>query len=113
MLPILGGADVVVLPSYYPEGVPRSLLEAMSCGRAIITTDTPGCRDVVEHGVNGLLVKPRDAEDLARAMATLAADPERVAEMGKASRRLVSEKFSDERIIDQTFATYGLAGVTV
>ena len=113
MLPILGGADVVVLPSYYPEGVPRSLLEAMSCGRAIITTDTPGCRDIVEHGVNGLLVKPRDAEDLARAMATLAADPERVAEMGKASRRLVSEKFSDERIIDQTFATYGLAGVTV
>ena len=53
VLECMDQAQVVVLPSYYPEGVPRSLIEAAAKGKALITTDTPGCRDVVAHGVNG------------------------------------------------------------
>jgi glycosyltransferase involved in cell wall biosynthesis len=106
-------ADVVVLPSYYREGVPRSLLEAMSCGRAIITTDMPGCRDVVEVGVNGLLVKPRDAESLAAAFEYMVDHPQEVDEMGQQSRRLVLERFSDEIVARQTVDLYARAGLPV
>ena len=113
MLPIIREADVVVLPSYYPEGVPRSLLEAMACGKAIVTTDTPGCREVVEPGVNGFLVRPRDATDLADAMVSMMDNPEMTAAMGRASRRMVQEKFSDERIIGETMNAYAAAGVAV
>lgn len=113
MLPLVRNADVVVLPSYFPEGLPRSLLEAMACGKAIITTDTPGCRDTVDPGVNGLLVRPRDVDDLARAMNRMAASPELVREMGAASRRMVLSRFSDERVIDQTFGAYAAAGLAI
>jgi glycosyltransferase involved in cell wall biosynthesis len=113
MLPIIRAADVVVLPSYYPEGVPRSLLEAMACGKAIITTDTPGCREVVEDGVNGFLVKPKDAGDLARAAIALIDDAEMAATMGRASRRMVQDRFSDRRIIGETIAAYEAAGVAL
>lgn len=113
MLPLIRSADVVVLPSYYPEGVPRSLLEAMSCGKAIVTTDMPGCRDVVVPGTNGFLVPPRDADALADAMLRLLAQPDRIAAMGAASRTLVTERFSDERVIDQTMAAYAAAGIPV
>jgi len=68
VVPFLGRADCVVLPSYYREGVPRSLLEAASMARPIITCDSIGCRDVVDDGVNGLLCRPRDAHDLADRM---------------------------------------------
>lgn len=113
MLPIIRENDVVVLPSYYPEGVPRSLLEAMACGKAIVTTDTPGCREAVEPGLNGFLVKPRDPADLAEAMVSMMDNPEMVAAMGRASRRMVQERFSDERIIGATMNAYAAAGVAV
>jgi glycosyltransferase involved in cell wall biosynthesis len=113
VLPFIREADVVVLPSYYPEGVPRSLLEAMACGKAIITTDTPGCREVVEPGINGFLVKPKDPADLAEAMVSMMDNPEMVAAMGRASRRMVQERFSDERIIGATMNAYAAAGVAV
>lgn len=113
VVPYLEKADVVVLPSYYREGVPRSLLEAMSCGRAIITTDMPGCRDVVEAGVNGLLVKARDAESLAGALEYMVSHPEKVEAMGQASRRLVVERFSDQTVIRQTVDLYERAGLPV
>jgi glycosyltransferase involved in cell wall biosynthesis len=113
MLPFIHAADVVVLPSYYPEGLPRSLLEAMACGKAIITTDTPGCRDAVDPGINGILVKPKDVDDLARAMMRMIDHPELVREMGDASRRIVLSRFSDDHVIDQTFGAYAAAGVAV
>lgn len=113
MVPFIHAADVVVLPSYYPEGLPRSLLEAMACGKAIITTDTPGCRDAVDPGVNGMLVKPKDVDDLARAMTRMIDHPELVREMGEASRRMVLSRFSDECVIDQTFGAYAEAGIAV
>lgn len=91
--PWLSQAHVFVLPSYYREGVPRSTQEAMAMGRAIITTDAPGCRETVVDGVNGLLVPPRDAVSLAAAMRRLADDPALVLSMARESRRLAEERF--------------------
>lgn len=96
--PAMRACSVYVLPSYR-EGTPRSVLEAMAMGRAIITTDAPGCRETVLHGRNGLLVQPRDGAALASAMAELAADPERVRKMGVESRKLAEERF-DVRIVN-------------
>lgn len=84
---------VFVLPSYYREGVPRTNLEALATGRAVITCDTPGCRETVRDGVNGLLVPPRDPVALAEAMLELAHDPARVRAMGRAGRLLCAERF--------------------
>jgi glycosyltransferase involved in cell wall biosynthesis len=92
-------ADCIVLPSYYREGTPRTLLEAAAMGRPIITTDSIGCRDVVDDGVNGYLCRPRDAEDLADKLQLLVALPawEREA-MGQRGREMIERDF-DERIV--------------
>ncbi|MFM7261760.1 MAG: glycosyltransferase family 4 protein [bacterium] len=86
----LAAASVFVLPSYR-EGTPKAALEALAIGRAIVTTDVPGCRATVEHGVNGLLVAPRDANAIAEACLALAGNPARIAVMGVASRRKATE----------------------
>jgi len=100
--PMLAEATAAVLPSYR-EGTPRSLLEAAAMGKPVITTDAPGCRDVVRDGVNGYLVPVRDAQALAEAMARFAAlTPEARAAMGRASRELVETRF-DERIVIQAY----------
>ncbi|MCX6135052.1 MAG: glycosyltransferase family 4 protein [Ignavibacteriales bacterium] len=104
---ILGRADVVVLPSYR-EGVPRSVLEGMAMGKAIITTDVPGCRETVENGRNGLLVPPRDADALAAAMKDMIAHPDRRAAMGKESRKLAEERFDVRNVNEQIFRAMGL-----
>jgi glycosyltransferase involved in cell wall biosynthesis len=96
---VLRGADCVVLPSYYREGVPRSLLEGAAMGRACITTDTPGCRDVVEHGVTGWLCAPRDAPGLFDRMSEFVdLPPARRQAMGLRSRQRVEHLF-DERVV--------------
>ena len=69
------------MPSYYREGLPRTILEAMSCGRAIITTDWPGCRDAVEDGVNGFLVAIKDFNELAKNFKVLINNEKMVLEM--------------------------------
>jgi glycosyltransferase involved in cell wall biosynthesis len=84
--------SVYVLPSYR-EGTPRSVLEAMAMGRAIVTTDAPGCRETVQEGVNGYLVPPGDAEALYRAMKRFVAEPHLSQKMGAASRRLAERRF--------------------
>lgn len=78
-------ASVFVLPSYYREGLPRTILEAMSCGRAVITTDWPGCRDAVTDGENGFLVEPKNSSALAERMLTLAIDRELLEKMAECS----------------------------
>ena len=84
---------VFVLPSWYREGVPRTNLEALATGRAVITCDTPGCRETVVHGENGLLVPPRDPAALAEAMLTLAGDAQAIHAMGEAGRALCARRF--------------------
>lgn len=91
--PWLTEASVFVLPSYR-EGVPCSTQEAMAMGRAVITTDVPGCRETVVDGVNGFLVPPRNAQALAACMERFIESPELIASMGKESRRLAEERFN-------------------
>ncbi|WGW04492.1 glycosyltransferase family 4 protein [Tropicibacter oceani] len=99
--PALSQADCVVLPSYYREGTPRSLLEAAAKGRPIITTHMPGCKDVVEPGKNGYLVNPRDSDSLAEAMTQfLDLDDDARVEMGKASRSRMETRFDEQIVID-------------
>lgn len=99
--PVMGQADCVVLPSYYPEGTPRSLLEAAAMGKALITTDTPGCRDVVDEGANGFLCAPRDAAALSEAMDRfIEMSPEARAAMGEASRAKAEREFDEKIVID-------------
>ena len=97
--PFIARASAIVLPSYR-EGLPRSLLEAGAMGRPLIATDVPGCRHVVEDGLNGLLCAVRDSSSLADAMRRFAELPfaERVA-MGEAARRRVHERFSEEFVV--------------
>lgn len=93
-------ADVVVLPSYYPEGLPRTLLEAASMALPAITTDTPGCRDAVVDGVTGLLCRPRDVQGLADAMLKLAhMSAAQRAEIGQAARRRVVAEFDETLVL--------------
>ena len=97
--PFIAAATAVVLPSYR-EGLPRSLLEAGAMGRPLIATDVPGCRDVVEDGVNGYLCNVRDATSLAAAMRRLLElRPEQQLAMGEAARRLVEERFSEAFVV--------------
>lgn len=88
-----------VLPSWYREGIPRSVLEAMATGRPIITTDSPGCRETVEAGINGLLVEPRNPGALADAMlAMLDAEPGVVEAMAQASLAKVARQYDVRRV---------------
>lgn len=90
--PALARCRVYVLPSYR-EGTPRSSLEALATGRAIVTTDAPGCRETVVDGENGLLVPPADADALLAAMRRFMVEPELANRMGEASRQLAEERF--------------------
>jgi len=99
-------AAIAVLPSYYREGIPRSLLEAASSGRPVVTTDMPGCREIVEDGVNGYLVTPRDAEALAGALEKLINDPALRARMGRAGRERVLQHFTERQVVAETLETY-------
>jgi glycosyltransferase involved in cell wall biosynthesis len=101
----LAEADVVVLPSYR-EGTPRSLLEALAVGRPLVTTDVPGCRNVVEENVNGLLVDPHDPVELADAMIKLIENENLREQMGHASRELAEQKFDERNVIRQTIGVY-------
>jgi glycosyltransferase involved in cell wall biosynthesis len=98
-------AGIVTLPSY-GEGLPTVLIEAASSGRPIVATDVQGCREVVQDGVNGLLVPPRDPQALAQALETLARDPDLRKKMGENGRRLVLDRFSGHRIHQETIAVY-------
>lgn len=94
-------AHCVVLPSYYREGTPRALLEAAAMGRPLITTDMPGCRDTLQDGVSGYIVKPRDSEDLVKAFKLfLRLSPEKRQAMGGSGRTLMEANFSEDIVID-------------
>ncbi len=99
-------ATIVTLPSYYGEGVPKALLEAAAIGRAIVTTNMPGCKEAVKDKVSGILIPPRDAQALADAIGLLLDDPDKRRAMGLAGRRYVEEDYSVESVVSRTMAVY-------
>jgi len=99
-------AALVCLPSHGGEGVPKALIEAAAGGRAIVATDVPGCRDIVRHGTNGLLVPPKNPAALADAIDRLLKDAPLRAEMGRRGREIAVNEFSEEKVIQQTLALY-------
>ena len=103
---ILYFADIVVLPTYYREGIPRILLEAASMRKPIVTTDIPGCREIVENGVNGFIVPPKDSIALAKAIEKLILNEKLRKQMGKMSRKKVLEEFSLNIVFEQTLNAY-------
>ena len=105
--PALAECSVYVLPSYR-EGTPRSVLEAMATGRAVITTDAPGCRETVIDGVNGLLVPPRDADALYAAMLRFVAEPDLAARMGEQSRRIAETRYDARKVSADMLRYIGL-----
>ncbi|TFW16764.1 glycosyltransferase family 1 protein [Massilia arenosa] len=102
---VFAASHIVCLPSYR-EGLPKALLEAAACGRAIVTTDVPGCREIVRHGVNGMLVPAQDAQALAHALQQLLLDSERRVRMGMAGRAMVVNDFSDTAVARHTLGLY-------
>ena len=99
-------ANLVVFPTTYGEGVPIVLLEAAASGRAIVTTDHPGCSAVVKDGKNGLLIPKDDVQALANAIARLLVDPGLRRHMGEAGRQIVETKFSIAAINEITLSAY-------
>lgn len=108
--PFLADCSVFVLPTYYREGLPRTILEAMATGRAIITTETPGCRETVAKDTNGILVPPRDSKALADAMAELAGDVALRERYGNASRRIAEDRFDVHKVNALLLGKMGLNG---
>ncbi|WP_256360298.1 glycosyltransferase family 4 protein [Methylomonas koyamae] len=102
---LLAAANIVVLPSYR-EGLPRVLEEAAACGRAVVTTDVPGCRDAIEANASGLLVPVRDAAGLADAIRRLLEDGELRREMGRQGRQLAERRYAVAAIVDAHLAIY-------
>ena len=102
---VLAQASIVCLPSYR-EGLPKALLEAAACARAIVTTDVPGCREAVCHGENGWLVPPHDAASLARTLGEAIANRELCAKFGATGRQMAENHFAAHIIIGQTLEIY-------
>lgn len=105
----LQDASVVVLPSYYREGIPRALLESLSTGRAIITCDSVGCRETVEHGKNGWLVPPRDSQALAEKMCSFLESPELIEKMGQHSREMAETRFTVQHVAEHMLSAMEIA----
>jgi len=103
---ILFLSDIVVLPSYYREGLPRILLEAAAMGKPIVTTDLPGCKEVVQDGVNGFLIPPKNVNALAEAIEKLLLNKDLRKEMGILSRKKAIEEFDSDIVFRETLILY-------
>lgn len=110
--PVIADADCVVLPSIYREGVPRTLMEAAAMGKPLIATDWVGCKEVVNHGINGYLCKPKDVDDLYRKMTDMIklSDGQR-AEMGRKGRQKMLDTFDERIVIKMYFDEFKKAGI--
>jgi glycosyltransferase involved in cell wall biosynthesis len=105
MAAVYAQSHIVCLPSYR-EGLGMVLVEGGACGRPLVATDVAGCREVVSHGENGLLVPPRNPEALADAIGTLIGDSSLRARMGARGREIVTQKFSEEQVVRETLILY-------
>ena len=103
---IMQKADVIVLPSFYREGMPRALLEGAAMCKAAIATDNVGCREVVRHGINGLLVPVRDVGALVEAMRCLVDDPVKRRRMGCAGREMILNEFDKPIVLKKILEIY-------
>lgn len=99
-------SDIVVLPSYYGEGLPKVLIEAAACGRSIITTDMPGCIDTIIENKTGLFCKAKDAESLANQIEKLILDKDLRNSMGKEGRELAKKEFDIKKVVEKHFDIY-------
>ena len=99
-------SNIITLPSFYGEGLPKVLIEAAASGRSVITTDHPGCRDAVESEKTGLLIPPRDPVRLADAICVLLDDSERRKHMGANGRKRAEEKFDVNKVVDKHMVIY-------
>lgn len=106
--PAISECNVYVLPSYYREGTPRTVLEAMAMGRPIITTDAPGCRETVTDGDNGLLVPVKAVDELAAAMIQFIENPTLASKMGQRSREVAEQKYDVHRVNEFMLAEMGI-----
>ena len=104
---VFSRSNIVCLPSYH-EGCPKVLIEAAACGRAIVATDVPGCREVVTQDENGLLVPVKNPEALAESIKILVQSPKKREQMGGRGREIAVEKFSEEKIIKKTLDIYNM-----
>jgi glycosyltransferase involved in cell wall biosynthesis len=103
---IYADCHIVALPTYYGEGLPRSLVEAGACGRPVVASDVPGCREVVQPSVNGWLIPPHDPKALAEALQRLCTDEAMRMSMGARGREVAERRFSDATIVDATLKLY-------
>ncbi len=102
---VFTSSNIIVLPSYR-EGLPKVLVEAAACGRAVVTTDVPGCRDAIELNVTGLLCKVKDSNDLAEKIEHLVMDSTLRKQIGNAGRRLAEQEFDVRKIVQQHLKIY-------
>ena len=105
IITVLSISDIVCLPSYR-EGLPKVLIEASACSRPIVTTDVPGCKEVVIDGLNGFLVPPKEAQPLADALEKLILNKDLRSQMGQAGRERALALFSTERVNSETLSVY-------
>lgn len=106
--PVIAQSSVYVLPSYYREGTPRTVLEAMAMGRPVITTDAPGCRETVIDGDNGFLVPVKAVDELVTAMLRFVEQPELIARMGRRSRQIAEEKYDVDKVNEHMLTEMGV-----
>jgi glycosyltransferase involved in cell wall biosynthesis len=105
MRPVWAAAQVACLPSYR-EGLPKALLEAAACSLPLVATDVPGCREIVRPGINGWLVSPKDVPTLSAALEEAVTRADLRVQYGQASRRIVEQEMSLDRVVSQTLAVY-------
>lgn len=101
-------ADVFILPSYYREGIPRSILEALATGLPVITTDVPGCNLTIRQGQNGFLITPRSVEEIKVAVRTMMSQQDKWPQMGSMSRQMAVSEFSEARVFSEIEKLYNL-----
>ena len=106
--PFLRDASVFTLPSFYMEGTPKIILESLAIGRAIITTDSRGCRETIDDGKNGILIQPKDVDNLVEAMEAYLNDPELIRQHGEASRHLAETRYDVRKVNQQMVLEMGL-----
>lgn len=103
---LLQSSHIMAFPSYYREGLPKSLIEASAIGRPIITCDSTGCKDVVEDGVNGFLIEPKNIQQLADKLRTLILNKELRVNMGEAARKKAEREFSIQKVVETHMRVY-------